>query len=205
MHDTLVDGSGTTTLLLAHGAGAPMDSDFMEFFATRLAEAGVRVVRFEFPYMAERRIDGKKRGPNSEAILRQTWAEVIEQVRADEPEKLVIGGKSMGGRYATMVAEDHGVDGVVVLGYPFHPPGKPEKLRTDHLRDLEVPTLIVQGERDPFGTREEVGDYDLSSTIVFEWAKDGDHSLEPRKRSGFTQDGVWTEAVASIRYFVKAL
>ena len=104
-----------------------------------------------------------------------------------------------------MVADSEGVAGCVCLGYPFHPPGRPEKLRTAHLEELVTPTLIVQGERDPFGTREEVGGYRLSPAIRCEWLPDGDHSLKPRQRSGHTEAGHLAAAVAAIDTFVTSL
>ena len=140
--DFLFTGSKTAmkTVVLAHGAGAGMDTPFMTFFAEGLAAGGLRIVRFEFPYMAERRRTGKKRPPDREPVLRATWLTVIEQIGA---KNLVIGGKSMGGRIASMVADDAGAAGLVCLGYPFHPTGKPEKLRVDHLHDLKTPTLTI--------------------------------------------------------------
>ena len=108
-----------------------MDTPFMEFFAQELSKHGYRVVRFEFPYMAERRTTGKKKPPNRQPILEETWLQVIAQFPTD---KLYIGGKSMGGRVASMVADRQQVRGAICLGYPFHPPGKPEKLRIEHLQ-----------------------------------------------------------------------
>ena len=108
----------------------------------------------------------------------------------DEGRPLFIGGKSMGGRVASMVAEalsaEGKIAGLVCLGYPFHPPGAPDKLRTAHLETLSVPTLICQGTRDPFGAREEVKAYPLSKAIRIHWLEDGDHDFRPRKESGRT-------------------
>ena len=156
-----------------------MDTPFMDFFATGMTERGFRVVRFEFPYMAAKRLTGKAKPPDREPVLRATWLKVIEQVGADG---LVIGGKSMGGRIASLVADECGVAGLTCLGYPFHPVGKPDKLRVEHLRTIKTPTLIVQGERDPFGSRADVAEYNLSKAIVMNWIKDGDHSFKPRNR-----------------------
>ena len=122
-----------------------------------------------------------------------------------EPEQLVIGGKSMGGRIASMVADDLGVRGLVCLGYPFHPPGNPEKLRTAHLEHLKTPTLIIQGERDSLGKKGETDRYKLSPRIRFLWMADGDHSLKPRKNSGHTQDGHLQTAAMAIAAFVDGL
>ena len=198
--NVLFDGpvNAAVTLVLAHGAGAPMDSPFMVTMATELAAHGLRVVRFEFPYMAERRNTGKKRPPDREPVLRATWLEVIRSVKAD---RLFIGGKSMGGRIARLVADEAGVAGLVCLGYPFHPVGKPDQLRIEHLKTIKIPTLIVQGTRDPFGSREEVATYPLSPAVRLHWLEDGDHSFKPRKASGRTHEQNMAEAVAAIADF----
>lgn len=190
------------TIVLAHGAGAGMDTPFMAAFAEGLAAHGTRVVRFEFPYMAERRRTGKRRPPEREPVLRATWHEVIEKLGA---KNLVIGGKSMGGRIASMVADEACVRGLVCLGYPFHPTGQSDKLRVDHLRELKTPTLIVQGERDPFGTKSEVANYKLSKAIQLHWLADGDHSFKPRKSSGRTEHENWDEGIEAVAAFMKNL
>lgn len=191
-----------TTLVLAHGAGAGMDSAPMQTFAEGLAGRGIRVARFEFPYMQRRRETGKRGGPDRPPVLIESWHHAIGQVDSNS---LVIGGKSMGGRIASMIADDADVAGLVCLGYPFHPPGKPEKLRTAHLVDLRTPTLIVQGTRDPFGKPEEVDGYELSDAIDVVWLEDGDHSFKPRKASGRTQEQNFGEAVEAIVKFVADL
>jgi uncharacterized protein len=171
-----------TCILLAHGAGAPMDAPAMTAAAGALAERGFRVARFEFGYMAARR-SGARRSPPRADTLRE---EYLEAVAALDACPLVIGGKSMGGRVASMVADElHAagrVAGLLCLGYPFHPPGRPEQLRTAHLAELTTPALICQGTRDPFGTRDEVAGYALSPAIDILWLEDGDHDLRPRKR-----------------------
>jgi len=116
----------------------------------------------------------------------------------------VIGGKSMGGRIASMVADDATVLGVVCLGYPFHPPGKPEKTRTKHLETIRTPTLIVQGTHDSFGSPEDVRDYRLSPAIRIVWIEDGDHSFKPRARSGRTEGGNVDAAIALVAEFIAA-
>ena len=195
----LIDGSEhTRTLVLAHGAGAPMDHPWMERVCALLAGEGVHTVRFEFPYMAARRTTGKRPGPNPSRVLEAAWREVIDELGA---EGLVIGGKSMGGRIASMVAEEAGVAGVVCFGYPFHPPGKPDRLRTAHLEAIRTPVLILQGERDPFGRREEVAGYALSEQVRVHWLIDGDHGLKPRKASGRTEAENLAEAVGEAARF----
>ena len=172
----------------------------MAAFAAGLAAEGIRVARFEFPYMAARRLDGKKRPPDREAVLLETWRQVIARLG---PDRLAIGGKSLGGRMASLVADESAVRGLVCLGYPFHPPGRPDRLRTAHLETIETPTLIVQGTRDPFGKTEEVRGYPLSAAVRLNWAEDGDHSLVPRKASGRTAEQNWTEAIAAIATFLR--
>ncbi|WP_342741683.1 alpha/beta family hydrolase [Pseudomonas jinjuensis] len=179
-------GERAATLILAHGAGAPMDSPFMEEMATLLAQRGVAVARFEFPYMAARRLDGRKRPPNPQAQLLECWREIYREVRETTDGALAIGGKSMGGRMASLLADELGPAALVCLGYPFHAVGKPEKLRVAHLADMTTPTLIVQGERDPLGNAGEVAGYALSPAIELCWLPSGDHDLRPLKASGFT-------------------
>jgi len=204
----ILDGptSAEWTLVLAHGAGAPMDSSFLVDLTARLADAGLRVVRFEFPYMAARR-GGERRPPDREPVLRATWTEVVAHLRGatDAPRRLAIGGKSMGGRIASMVADEVAAAALVCLGYPFHPPRQPERLRTAHLATLRTPTLIVQGERDAFGTRAEVATYRLSPAIRVHWLEDGDHSFEPRRRSGFTAAGHLATTVQVVAGFLADL
>ncbi len=190
--------NAATTIALAHGAGAPMDTPFMATFADGLAGRGFRVVRFEFPYMAERRRGGGRRPPNPARVLFECWQAVIDRLG---PENLIISGKSMGGRYASMIADQAKVRGVVCLGYPFHPPGKPEKLRVEHLQTMTTPTLILQGDRDSLGNREEVSGYDLSPAITVRWLEDGDHHLSPRRKSGRTEELNWREAVDAFAEF----
>jgi len=188
-------------IVLAHGAGAGMRTAFLEAMARGLAERGVRVARFEFPYMAGRQ-RGRRSPPDREPILRSVWLRVIQMLGA---EKLVIGGKSMGGRIASLIADEAGVQGLACLGYPFHPVGKPETLRTAHLAELRTPTLIVQGTRDPFGTREDVVGYSLSKAIRIHWLDDGDHDFKPRKAAGHTQAKHWTAAVDAVAAFIESL
>jgi len=195
--------SSRLRVVLAHGAGAPMDSDFMNDIASRLAGCGLHVLRFEFPYMARRRETGRRAAPDRAPVLLQLWRDVIEQI--GEPSRTVIGGKSMGGRIASMVADETGVAGLICLGYPFHPPGKPERLRTAHLEQLATRSLIVQGTRDTLGSRPEVQGYRLSPSIRCEWLEDGDHSFKPRVRSGRSLEQNVAQAIDAIAAFVGSL
>ena len=204
MTDFLFNGpeNAPHTIVLAHGAGAPMDSQFMEQIASGLAEAGLRVARFEFPYMVKRRGDGKRRPPDRAPVLIETYLKVSAELG---PDNLIVGGEPMGGRIASMVADEVGVAGLVCLGYPFHPPGKPASLRTAHLEGLETPALVCQGTRDPFGTREAVAGYPLPGTIRFHWLEDGDHDFKPRKASGHTLAGHIESVADAVASFAETL
>lgn len=202
---------GAPLYAFAHGAGAPMDTPWMTTVTRLLVEGGLRVARFEFAYMAARRgPEGKKRPPDRQAVLEQRWRDVVAALRKDAGIKggrvpLYIGGKSMGGRMASMVADELEVTGLVCLGYPFHPPGKPTQLRTEHLATLRTPGLIVQGTRDPLGNRDEVKSYKLAKSLVVRWIEDGDHGLKPRKKvTGRTEQEALAEAADHILAFVKA-
>lgn len=202
---------GATRLLLAHGAGAPVTSPFMDAIADLLAARDVATSRFEFAYMAARRDGAKKRPPPKAEVLITEYAARIATVAASAPEckTLVIGGKSLGGRIASMIADEHfragSIAGLVCLGYPFHPPGQPDKLRTAHLETLGCPALIVQGTRDPFGARNEVEGLKLSKNIKFHWAGDGDHDFGPRGNSGFTRKGNLRAAADAVSAFLRSL
>ncbi|MGG5873455.1 alpha/beta family hydrolase [Pseudomonas peli] len=197
-------GEARATLILAHGAGAPMDSEFMQTMAQSLAARGIAVLRFEFAYMAARRLDGKKRPPNPQAKLLEQWREVYAQVRQQVAGPLAIGGKSMGGRMASLLADELGADALVCLGYPFYAVGKPEKPRVVHLAELRTPTLIIQGERDALGDRQAVAGYALSESIKLHWLTAGDHDLKPLKSSGFSHQQHMQTAADAIAQFLCA-
>ncbi len=192
MTSFLITGPETAslTILLAHGAGGAMDSASMTVLSKALADGGFRVARFEFAYMAQRRLTGAVKPPPRADHLLGEYRTAIGELDAG---KLIIGGKSMGGRVASMIADESftakKVRGLLCLGYPFHPPGRPDQLRTAHLENLRTPTLICQGTRDPFGSKEEVESYTLSDHIDLLWLEDGDHDLKPRKKiSGYSAD-----------------
>jgi predicted alpha/beta-hydrolase family hydrolase len=198
----LIDGpeDAAITYAFAHGAGGAMDTPFMTTVARALGARGIRVVRFEFPYMAARRTGGKRGAPDRQPVLLASWRDVVEKL--GNRERLFIGGKSMGGRMATMAADELGVRGVVCFGYPFHPPGQPAKVRTAHLETLSTPMLVLQGERDPFGNRADVATYLLSPSIQIDWLPDGDHSLKPRASAGVTEKENLAGAVATAEAFM---
>ena len=198
----LTDGPADSphVFLFAHGAGAPMTHPFMSAVARGMGERGIRVVRFNFAYM-----EARKRAPDRQPMLLETWRRVIEEHGGGR--RVCIGGKSMGGRMASMVADEMTVRGLVCFGYPFHPPGKPEALRTAHLAELRTPTMIFHGTRDEFGSPEEIATYTLSPSICLQFLDDGDHDLKPRKAlSGFstgdhlktiaTSIDAWTKRIA---------
>ncbi len=180
-----------------------MDSPFMNRIAAEAGTAAMAVVRFEFPYMAARRRTGKRTAPDREPSLRAAWMEVIEQLGGAA--RLIIGGKSMGGRVASMMADEVGAAGLVCLGYPFHPPGRPQHPRIEHLRTLRTPALIIQGTRDSLGNRDEVAGYQLSRKIKIAWIDDGDHSFKPTRRSGRTLEQNLAEAADLVIEFVSRL
>jgi predicted alpha/beta-hydrolase family hydrolase len=205
--DFIFNGPKTSplTVILTHGAGAPMDTPFMDFFAEGIAAAKYRVARFEFPYMAARRKDGKKRPPDRELVLLETWRKAIGTIKGP----VVIGGKSMGGRMASLIAAapdcPKTVAGLLCLGYPFYGAGRKDKPRTAHLAALKTPTLICQGTRDPMGDQESVAALKLSRTIKVFWAEDGNHDLAPRKASGRTTERNWQAALDAAIAFLARL
>ena len=205
----MIDGpdDAPATLLLAHGAGAPMDSPFMAAIASGLGAKGWRVVRFEFGYMARMRQTGRRQGPDRMPLLQEAFRQQVRLEQAAWPQRpLFVGGKSMGGRVASLLVDGlaaaAGVRGCLCLGYPFHPPGKPLTLRSEHLAELQAPTLILQGERDPFGKREEVGSYALSHLVQVGWIASGDHSFKPTKASGLSEAQNWATAVDLVDSFL---
>lgn len=171
----------------------------MAFFAEGLAAQGVRVIRFEFPYMAERRQTASRRPPNRTPALLDAWRSVVADL---DPGRTVIGGKSLGGRMASMIADEVGALGLLCLGYPFHPPGAPERTRIDHLRHLRTRALFLQGTRDSLGGRDEVERYPLSPAIRIHWLADGDHSFKPRRSSGRRERDNLDEALARAIAFI---
>ncbi|BBN82382.1 alpha/beta hydrolase [Pseudoalteromonas sp. A25] len=173
--------------IFAHGAGAGCDSDFMQIMAQHLCEQGVAVGLFDFEYMQQAKALDKRRPPDRAPKLLAYFTKILEQAQSDLP--LFIGGKSMGGRMASMLAaqSEMPIKGVIAMGYPFHPPGKPDKLRVEHFSQIPCPFLIVQGERDTFGNRIEISQMQFEKAPTMIWLADGDHSLKPRKKSGFSE------------------
>ncbi|MGY2576213.1 alpha/beta fold hydrolase [Vibrio sp. C8] len=203
MNNVRIEGEDSFPLFIfAHGAGADMDHEFMSQVVTGLVSKGIRVVRFNFPYMVKRAEDGKRRPPDRAPKLLEAFEQVIAE-HASQP--VVIGGKSMGGRMASMLSDNSRVKGIACLGFPFHPPGKVEKYKGEHLASLEKPCLILQGERDTFGSREECSSFKFSSLVKIEYIPDGDHSFKPRKYSGHTEAGNIALAIEHLSQFILEL
>ena len=182
-------------LVLGHGAGAGLEADFMRDIAHAVGAEGFRVCRFNFVYM-----ELGKRAPDRQNVLEDTYSAVVDFLRP-QAATLVAGGKSLGGRIASMIAaQGAAVDGLVFLGYPLHPPGRPERIRKEHLPEIKVPMLFVEGTRDPFcplPTLEEVRS-ELTAPTEVAVIEDGDHSLKIRKSSGRDTADAWAEAAGAV-------
>jgi predicted alpha/beta-hydrolase family hydrolase len=193
------------TLILGHGAGAGQTSAFMVSFATALAARGIDTVTFNFPYTEQGR-----RLPDPKGTLEACYRAVITAVgqRKNGPDRLAIGGKSMGGRIASQVAAGSApaVAGLVFLGYPLHPPGKPDQLRSKHLPAIKAPMLFVQGSRDTFGTPDELRPIikTLKAPAELYAVAGGDHSFKVLKRAGVTQEDTYKAVLDRIDHWLRA-
>jgi predicted alpha/beta-hydrolase family hydrolase len=190
------------TFVFAHGAGAGQNSEFMQVVAEGIAKHNINVLRFNFAYMQLAEELGKRRPPERADKLLVQFQSVLSEVEDGLP--LFIGGKSMGGRMASMLLHESAALGCICMGYPFHPPGKPEKLRTEHLKAMNKPVLILQGERDTFGTQQEIDTYELSEKLQLSYLADGDHSFKPRKFSGYTLDAHLNLVISETADFIKS-
>jgi predicted alpha/beta-hydrolase family hydrolase len=198
------------TLLLAHGAGAPMDSAFMTRLAEALAAEGIAVARFEFAYMAGRRTGGPKKPPPRADKLIGEFQTALQALMNETEGPLLVGGKSMGGRVAAMLAGGGSlpgrVKGVACFGYPFHPTGKPEAdWRLAPLEEAKRPVLVLQGERDPFGARAELDTVTLADHVSLTFLEDGNHDFGPRGKSPATLDCNIRLAAEATASFAKGL
>ncbi len=189
-------------VLFAHGAGADKSSDFMAQMAQDLAAQQVSVLRFNFNYMDKRLHDGKRYPPDRMPKLIDCFNQVLANVNTNLP--IFLMGKSMGGRVAATLAEQAltKVNGVICLGYPFHPQKQPEKLRLAPLQNTQLPVLIIQGERDALGNKSEITGYLMSPLCQIEYLPDGDHDLKPRKKSGVSHQDNLAQAVQLIVTFI---
>lgn len=200
--------------VFSHGAGANMNSEFMTQVAEKLGDRGIRVIRFNFPYMIKREEDGKRRPPDRAPKLLAAYEGVIKQLNCP----VVIGGKSMGGRMSSLLLAQNALQeqsnrlpilGSACMGFPFHAVGKDPKDRLDHLKALTEPLLIVQGTRDNMGTQEEVNAYKkegrLNPSIQVSWLEDGNHDLKPRIVSGFSHQQHINSAIEQVAEYVLRL
>jgi len=196
-----------TTVILGHGAGSNQLSPFMRLFASGLAERGFDAMTFNFVYMEQGR-----RVPDPKAKLESCYRAVIaaaNQHKKLKGNRIVVGGKSMGGRIASQVAATeesaNEIAALVFLGYPLHPPGRPDKLRDAHLPEIKAPMLFIQGERDAFGAADElratIKKHHLEATLYV--VEGGDHSLKVPKSLGVAQDEVYAAAMDTIASWLK--
>ncbi len=204
------------TLILAHGAGAAMDSHVMTQIAEALSQQHIKVIRFEFEYMAARRLTGKRAPPPNIEKLTQEWLKWLALAKPTlKSSPVFIGGKSIGGRVATLMNSSAmslthtgnntnlNWQGVCCIGYPFHPNGQPEKIRTAHLHHQQQPILIAQGTRDAFGNKDEVIHYQLPSSLNLIWLTSADHDLKPLKKSGFNHVQTIEQSALAIAQFIR--
>ncbi|WP_159819516.1 alpha/beta family hydrolase [Colwellia sp. 20A7] len=198
-------------IIFAHGAGANMQHDFMQQLTDLFNQANINVLRFNFPFMDKRIALGKRYPPDRMPKLIECYKDVINDLvtttKSVKPLPLFIGGKSMGSRVAVTLASDddilHKIQGVFCLGYPFHPAKNTEKLRLEPLQETQKKVLIVQGERDALGSELEIMNYELSNLCQCVFLNDGDHSLKPRVKSGFTHTQHMKSSVNIIKQFIQ--
>ena len=191
---SLLDAQGPI-VIYTPGAGSNINDPFGAFFSGRLAEEGISTVRFQFPYMGAGLRESRIRRPDSPALLEETWREIIGFCRSPD-RKLVVGGRSMGGRIASrIVAMGLQVDGLALFAYPLRPPSNPSQPRNGHFPDISVPTLFCSGARDKFGTPQELQAAATNVSKATVCLLDGaDHGFAVLKSSGRTQEDVWGEA-----------
>ncbi|MBM0491046.1 alpha/beta fold hydrolase [Aeromonas jandaei] len=205
MHEVISEGAvdAPVRILLAHGAGAGMEHAFLAELSRLLAGPDIEVVRFNFPYMSKRALDGKRRPPDRQPVLLDHWREMVREFAHP---RLFLAGKSMGGRMAAEISDEiyceMNAAGLLILGYPFHPPARPDRWRGEVLKQIKTPTLLLQGERDTFGSRVELADFPFSSAVSVHWLTDGDHGFKPRKSSGLCEQDNLQQAASRIRQFV---
>ncbi|WP_421260713.1 alpha/beta fold hydrolase [Aeromonas jandaei] len=205
MHEVIREGAvdAPVRILLAHGAGAGMEHTFLAELSRLLAGPDIEVVRFNFPYMSKRDQDGKRRPPDRQPVLLAHWREMVREFAHP---RLFLAGKSMGGRMAAEISDEiyceMNAAGLLILGYPFHPPARPDRWRGEVLKQIKTPTLLLQGERDTFGSRVELADFPFSSAVSVHWLTDGDHGFKPRKSSGLCEQDNLQQAASRIRQFV---
>lgn len=205
LNNILINGpkEAKNILILAHGAGAPMDSVFMNTISDGLNKNQIMTIRFEFPYMSKRRM-GKNSFPDNIVILCDFYKNLFMQIKKIYPKKNIwIGGKSMGGRISAIISTYIDIKGVVVFGYPFHPIKNIDKLRLSCLKDEGPPILIIQGTRDKFGNRNEVKKYKINKKNEIYWIEGGDHSFNTLKKSPISYEDAIVNAYSRASNFIK--
>lgn len=198
-------------VVFAHGAGADMHHEFMVQVSALLNKANINVLRFNFPFMDKRIELGKRYPPDRMPKLIDCYKRVINDLAVNDTNQitlpLFIGGKSMGSRVAATIAADDDISmliqGVFCIGYPFHPTKKPEKLRLEPLQNTQKSVLILQGDRDTLGSQIEVEQYQISPLCQIVFLPDGDHSLKPRVKSGYTHQQHIESAVNALVKFIQ--
>ena len=193
---------GAQRIIFAHGAGAGLQSDFMQYMALGLAVHNIEVVRFNFPYWQQFMDTGKRRLPDRQPVLQHAMQSVAAQFQDDKP--LFLMGKSMGARVAFQCADKLGAKAAIGLGFPFHPVGKPDTLRLADLVNSRKQNLIIQGERDALGRCSEVADYPLPENLQINWLAHADHSFIPTKRSGIDSTTILQSAIEQVATFIQA-
>lgn len=189
------------TLVYAPGAGSNVHDPFGRYACRALTGHGIATVRFQFPYQEA----GRSR-PDPPATLEATWRAVIEFARL-RPGRIIVSGRSMGGRVGSIaVAGGMHADAIALFAYPLHPPGSPEKVRTEHFPRLSVPVLFCSGTRDPFGTPDELRDATATlQDATLHLLEEADHGFSVRKAGGRTREDVWAEAVTAVRSWLRKL
>lgn len=198
-------------IIFSHGAGADMHHEFMTQVSALLNKANINVLRFNFPFMDKRIKLGKRYPPDRMPKLIDCYKRVINDLPLSDSNQtklpLFIGGKSMGSRVAATIAEDDDIailiQGVFCIGYPFHPTKKPDKLRLEPLQNTQKPVLILQGDRDTLGAKTEIEQYEVSPLCQTVFLPDGDHSLKPRVKSGYTHQQHIETAVRALVKFIQ--
>ena len=205
-HELTVTEDPKALVIFAHGAGADMKHQYIEDLVQLMNAQQLNVLRFNFPFMDKRKLDGKRRPPDRMPTLVACYQSILANVTTDLP--IYIAGKSMGGRVAAILAGDkdlmntHQIRGVICLGYPFHPAKKTDKLRLAPLQETQRPVLILQGQRDALGSEIEIKAYELSSHCQLHFFNDGDHDLKPRVKSGYNLKQHQSAAVNKMRSFI---
>jgi predicted alpha/beta-hydrolase family hydrolase len=195
-------GSPRLTLIYAPGAGSNLNDPFGAFLTSRLPDEGIALWRFQFPYM-----EAHRGGPDRPPVLEATWRAVLAEARSRGMPRHVVGGRSMGGRIASMVvAAGEPVEALALFAYPLHPAGRPAQRRDAHLPNISVPALFLSGTRDDFGTPAELSEavalVPRGRLVLLDGA---DHGYKALKASGRSQQDVWTEAVAAFISFANEL